>query len=246
MLEGQVALVTGGGRGIGRAIAERLAQAGATPVLNYLDDREHADATLAAVRRTAPRALAIAADVRDAAAVQRMVDQIVTAFGRIDILVNNAGIARDGFLHKLTDEQWHDVIATNLTGVYNVTRRVMPHMRAARSGRVATISSVIGFTGNLGQAAYAASKAGVMGFTRSVALEIAALGVRVNAVAPGFIRTGMLEAIPRPIQDATLQRIPIGAFGETSDIADAVLFLVGPSSRYITGQVIHVNGGLYL
>ena len=238
--------MTGGGRGIGRAIAERLADAGATLVINYLDHQDQADDVLKGLRQRAPRSLAIAADVRDPAAVDRMIEQIMTAFGRIDVLVNNAGIARDGFLHKLDDAEWSEVIATNLTGVYHVTRRVMPHMRKARAGRVVTISSVIGFTGNLGQAAYAASKAGVVGFTRSVALESAALGIRVNAVAPGFIRTAMLEAIPQPMREATLQRIPMASFGETSDIADAVLFLVGPASRYITGQVIHVNGGLYL
>jgi 3-oxoacyl-[acyl-carrier protein] reductase len=193
-LEGQVAIVTGASRGIGRAIAIRLAREGATPIINYLNSDEAAAATLALVRPLAPRALAIKADVRRDQDVAGLVDQVMGAFGQIDILVNNAGIARDGFFHKMSEEQWDAVLETNLTGVFHACRHVIPHMRVARAGRIVSIASVIAFTGNLGQTSYAASKAAVLGLTRSLALENAALGIRVNAVAPGFVETAMLEA----------------------------------------------------
>jgi 3-oxoacyl-[acyl-carrier protein] reductase len=244
--EHRVAIVTGAARGIGKAIALRLARDGVIPVVNYLSSQERADETVAELRATAPAALAIGADVRQPDEVARMVDQVMGELGRIDMLINNAGIARDAFLHKLADEQWRAVIDTNLNGAYNTVRRVIPHMRAARSGRIVNIASVIAFSGNMGQTSYAASKAGLIGLTRSLALENAALGIRVNAVAPGFIRTAMLESIPAGIQESTLQRIPVGRFGRVDEIADVVAFLVGPAADYITGQVIHVNGGLYL
>lgn len=245
-LKDRVALITGAGRGIGHAIAVRLAHLGATPVINYLTSQGPAATTVDEVRRWAPRATSIAADVRKTDDVVRMIDRIVAEFGRIDILVNNAGIAIDGFFHKLSDEQWHSVIETNLMGAYNVTRKVITHMRTARFGRIVNISSVIAYTGNLGQTSYAASKAALLGFTRSLALESAALGIRVNAIAPGFIDTAMLQVIPTDLREATLQRIPVGRFGKPEEIADVVAFLVSPSADYITGQVIHVNGGLYL
>jgi len=245
-LKDQVAIVTGAARGIGHAIAVRLAQSGATPVINFLASVEQADGTLEEVRQWAPRAMKVGADVRDPAQVQRMVDETIEALGRVDILVNNAGIARDGFMHKLDDDQWRAVIETNLNGAYNVSRRVIPHMRAARRGRIVSIASVIAFTGNLGQTSYAASKAGLIGLTHSLALESAAVGIRVNAIAPGFIDTAMLQAIPVSVRQGTLQRIPVGRFGKPEEIADVVAFLVGPGGDYITGQVIHVNGGLYL
>jgi 3-oxoacyl-[acyl-carrier protein] reductase len=245
-LQNQIAIVTGSARGIGRAIAVRLAKAGAIPVINYLAGAEKATETLGLVQQWAPRSVSVGADVRQPDDVARMVDSVMATFGRIDILVNNAGIARDGFLHKSDEAQWRGVIETNLIGAYNVTRRVIPHMRAARRGRVINLTSVIGFSGNLGQTNYAASKAGLVGFTRSLALESAAVGIRVNAVAPGFVETAMLDAIPPELRERTLARIPIGRFAKADEIAEVVAFLAGPASEYITGQVIHVNGGLYL
>jgi NAD(P)-dependent dehydrogenase (short-subunit alcohol dehydrogenase family) len=245
-LEGKVAIVTGSARGIGRATATRLARGGAIPVINYLVHDDEAAAALAELRTIEPRSIAIRADVRDPKDVSGLVDQVMKQFGKIDILVNNAGIARDGFLHKLSQDEWDAVIDTNLTGAFVMSRHVVPHMRAAKSGRIISIASVIAFSGNLGQTSYAASKAGLIGFTRSLALESAALGIRVNAVAPGFIDTAMLAAIPADLQARTLSRIPSGRFGQPEEIAEVVAFLAGPASDYITGQVIHVNGGLYL
>ena len=245
-LKDRVALVTGAARGIGRATLMRLAHAGAIPVVNFLTSEDEAARTLRELRTVASRAIAIAADVRRPDQVQAMVDEVLTTFGRIDILVNNAGIVRDGFLHKLDTPRWEDVIETNLTGAFHVTRSVLPSMREMKSGRVVNIASVVAFSGNLGQAGYAASKAGLLGFTRSVALENAALGIRVNAVAPGFIETAMLETVPVPRREEIRSRIPVGRFGRAEDVAEAVAFLVGPESDYVTGQVIHVNGGLYL
>ena len=245
-LKDRVALVTGAARGIGRATVMRLAQAGAIPVVNFLTSEDKAAQTLRELHMVASRAVAIAADVRRPDQVQAMVEKVLKTFGRIDILVNNAGIVRDGFLHKLDTSRWEEVIETNLTGAFHVTRSVLPSMREMKSGRIVNIASVVAFSGNLGQTGYAASKAGLLGFTRSLALENAALGIRVNAVAPGFIETAMLETVPVPRREEIRTHIPVGRFGRAEDVAEAVAFLVGPESDYVTGQVIHVNGGLYL
>jgi 3-oxoacyl-(acyl-carrier-protein) reductase len=245
-LEGKVAIVTGASRGIGKAIALRLAKDGATVVMNYLAGDECAAVAEKEVKAASAASRLHAADVTVAAQAEDLVRRTIQDFGRVDILVNNAGIARDGFFHKLTEEQWHAVINTNLNGAFNVTRHVIPPMRAARTGRVISISSVIGFTGNLGQTSYAASKAAIVGFTKSLALENAALGITVNAIAPGFIETSMLQQIPKDILETTLKRVPSGRFGKPEDIAATVRFLVSHEAAYITGQTIHVNGGLYL
>lgn len=245
-LKDKVAVVTGAGRGIGRAIAIRLAQAGAIPVINYLVHDKEAQETLDQLRRLNPGSMAIRADVRVAAEMAGLAATVMKEYGRVDILVNNAGIIRDGFLHKLEEDQWRAVLETNLTGAFIATRHIIPHMRAAKSGRIVSISSVVAFSGNMGQTGYSASKAGLVGFTRSLALESAGLGIRVNAVAPGFIQTAMLDEVPAPQRDAVLARIPVGRFGQPSEVAETVAFLAGPAGDYITGQVIHVNGGLHL
>jgi 3-oxoacyl-[acyl-carrier protein] reductase len=245
-LQGRVAIVTGGSRGIGRAIALHLAAGGATVVLDYIADEEQAAATLAELRHHSPASLAVAADVRSTPQMTALVDGVLRDFGRVDILVNNAGIARDGFFHRQDEKSWDDVMDVDLDGVARATRLVLPHMRKARWGRIISISSIIGFTGNLGQANYAAAKAAVVGFTKSLALENAALGITVNAIAPGFIHTAMVDAIPAPIRERTLRQIPVGRFGRPEEIACMVGYLVSPAAAYITGQTIHINGGLYL
>jgi 3-oxoacyl-[acyl-carrier protein] reductase len=242
----KVALVTGASRGIGRAVAEELARGGATVVLNFLEKHEQAAAALQAVREHSPQSMILQADVRNREQVRAMVAQIKERFGRIDVLVNNAGITRDGFFHKMPAEHWDAVLDTNLAGVFNVTREVMPVMRDQRSGRVINISSIVAFSGNLGQANYCSSKAAVVGLTRALALETAALGITVNAVAPGFMQTAMLEAVPPKVQKTILDHIPMRRFGSPGDVAGVVSFLVSPAGNYITGQVLHVNGGLYL
>ncbi|MDP9263904.1 MAG: 3-oxoacyl-[acyl-carrier-protein] reductase [Acidobacteriota bacterium] len=242
----KVALVTGASRGIGRAVAEELARGGVTVVLNYLEKHEQAAATLEGLREQSPESVTIQADVRSKEQVGAMVAQIKERFGRIDVLVNNAGITRDSFFHKMTSEHWDAVLDTNLAGVFNVTREVMPVMRDQRSGRVINISSIVAFSGNMGQTNYCASKAAVVGFTRALALEAAALGITVNAIAPGFMQTAMLEAVPPKVQEKVLENIPMRRFGSPCDVAGVVSFLVSPAADYITGQVLHVNGGLYL
>lgn len=245
-LQGRVAIVTGGSRGIGRAIAVHLAGRGATVVMNYIADEEQASSALAEMRKNAPKSRAVAADVCSTPQMTELVNGVLKDFSRIDILVNNAGIARDGFFHKLSEQHWNEVIETNLNGVARATRLVIPHMRKAKWGRIVNISSIIGFTGNLGQANYAAAKAAVSGLTKSLALENAALGITVNAIAPGYIQTSMVDAIPADLREKTRTQIPIGRFGKPEEIAQMVGYLASPAGEYITGQTIHINGGLYL
>ncbi len=250
-LKNRVALVTGGSRGIGRAIVLALAQEGAWVGINYVADDEginfkQAKEVAERVKNMGSKSLLLQADVSCEKEVQKMVTQIVKEYGKIEILVNNAGIVRDVTLKKMRKKDWDEVIGVNLTGVFNCVRTAINYMREAGYGRIISISSIIGQTGNIGQSNYAASKAGIMGFVKSIAREVARKGITVNAIAPGFIQTEMLKKIPEEIKSRILQQIPMGRFGTPDDIGQLVVFLVSDEASYITGQTIHINGGLYM
>ena len=235
-LTGKVAVVTGASRGIGRAIALRLAQEGAAVVINYNGSKERA--------QEVKTAQIMQCDVADAASCDEMFQTIIKEFGRIDILVNNAGITRDGLLMKMAEEDFDAVIDTNLKGTFHCIRAVSRQMLRQRSGRIINLSSVSGVLGNAGQANYSASKAGVVGLTKSAARELASRGITVNAIAPGFINTEMTEVLSEKVKEGATAQIPLGKFGETEDIANAAAFLASDEARYITGQTLHVDGGM--
>jgi 3-oxoacyl-[acyl-carrier protein] reductase len=243
-LTGKVALVTGASRGIGAAVAARLAACGASVAVNYSGSKSAADAVVASIEARGGRAIALQADVSDAKACAGLVENTIEGLGGLDIVVNNAGIARDGLIVRMSDEDWDAVIGTNLTGVFNVTRAVTRHLMKQRSGAIVNVTSVIGLVGNAGQANYAAAKAGVIGLTKSVAKELAPRGVRVNAVAPGFIGTDMTAELPENVRQAALGQIALGRFGDAEDVATAVAFLVSEDARYITGQTLAIDGGM--
>ncbi len=242
-LAGRVALVTGASRGIGRAIAVRLASCGAS-IAGVARTLEGLEPTLRAVREAGGVAEGYAADVSSSADVQRVVDEVEAKFQRIDVLVNNAGITRDGLVLRMDDQAWDEVIDTNLKGTFLFSRAVGAIMMRARFGRIINISSVSGLVGNAGQANYAASKAGVIGLSKSVARELASRGVTVNVVAPGFITTDMTDVLPEKMKAEVKEKVPVRRFGMPEDIADLVCCLAGPAAGYITGQVIAVDGGL--
>ncbi len=242
-LSGKVALVTGGSRGIGKAVASRLAGAGARVALVDVVDPEQVEAT---AREIGGGAIAVRANVVDADDVGAAVSQIEEQLGPIDVLVNNAGITRDGLLIRMTEEAWSAVLDVNLKGVFNMTKAVARGMMKRRGGRVVNIASVVGITGNAGQANYSASKAGVIGFTKSVAKELAARNVLVNAVAPGFIDTDMTRALPEAARETLRKLIPLGRLGAAEDVANAVLFLSSDLASYMTGQVVVVDGGMVM
>ena len=243
-LTGNACLVTGGSRGIGRAIALELGRRGASVAVGYAHDAEAAEAVVEQIATSGGEGFAFGCDVRDPVAIESAVADILGRFGKIDVLVNNAGITRDRSLAKMSPAEWDAVLQTNLSSVFHITARVLPHMVSAGHGRIISISSVIGLHGNFGQANYAAAKAGIIGFTKSAAIELAKKGITVNAIAPGFIETEMIAAMPEEVRARILERIPMGRFGHPEEIAQAVAFLV-TNGDYITGQVISIDGGLY-
>src|SRR6476660_2271302 len=244
--ENQVAVVTGAGRGIGHAIAVRLAKEAAR-VASVSRTEANAKKTADEINATrADAAKAYAVDVADQAAVQKAAAQIFEDFGRVDILVNNAGVTRDGLSMRMSMDDWDTVLNTNLKGAFTFTQALMRSMIKQRSGRIINISSIAGLTGNAGQANYSASKAGLIGLTKTLARELASRGITVNAVAPGLIETDMTDVLSDQIKKAILPRIPLGKFGEGEDIAAAVAFLAAPEAKYITGQVLTVDGGMVM
>jgi 3-oxoacyl-[acyl-carrier protein] reductase len=243
---GKVAIVTGSGRGIGKAIAMKLAENGATLVINDVGDSAPAEQTAAEIKNLNRQAMAIMADVSSTADVNKMVETAIATYGKVDILVNNAGITRDQLTMKMTDEEWDKVLAIDLKSVFLCTRAVLRPMLKQRSGRIISMSSVVGIIGNAGQANYAAAKAGIIGFTKTIAKEVASRGITVNAVAPGFIDTPMTQVLPEERKQALMNNIPLGYLGTPRDIAETVAFLASEEARYITGQVIGVDGGISL
>jgi len=243
-LSGKTALVTGASRGIGRAVALELARHGACVAVGYAQNEAAAQSVVDEIKKFGTDAIVVQGDVKDLAACASVVEVVLQRLGRIDILVNNAGITRDRSLAKMSAEEWDEVIDTNLSSVFRMTSAVLPHMVEAGRGRIINISSVIGVHGNFGQANYAAAKAGIIGFTKSVAIETAKKGITINAIAPGFIATEMVEAMPEDVQARIRDKVPMGRFGRPEEVAEMVAFLAAHGD-YITGQVISMDGGLY-
>ncbi|WP_196602728.1 3-oxoacyl-[acyl-carrier-protein] reductase [Pectinatus frisingensis] len=246
LLDGKVALITGASRGIGRAIALSLSAAGAAVAVNYAGNDAAAEAVRSEIIKNGGRAIIIKADVSDAAAVDAMIEKVIAEYGTIDILINNAGITKDTIVVRMKQQDWTAVINTNLSGVFNCCKPAAKLMMKKRAGKIVNMASVVGLTGNIGQANYAAAKAGVIGFTKSLARELAARGITVNAVAPGFISTDMTAVLSDKARENILNGIPLKKMGSPEDVADAVLFLVSGRADYITGQVINVDGGMVM
>jgi 3-oxoacyl-[acyl-carrier protein] reductase len=241
-----VAIVTGASRGIGRAIAVALGEAGASVIVNYAGNASAADETVALVEAAGGRAVKVQADISRLEEAERLAAQALEQFGRIDILVNNAGITRDNLIMRMKEEEFDQVIQTNLKGVFNGIKAVTRQMMKQRSGRIVNISSVVGSLGNAGQANYTAAKAGVIGLTKAAARELASRGITVNCVAPGYIETEMTEHLPDQLKEQLLQQIPLARMGRPEEIAKVVRFLVSDEASYMTGQTIHVDGGMYM
>ena len=244
--DGKSAIVTGASRGIGREIALLLAKEGARVAVNYSGSKEKADDVVKLITESGGEAFAIQADVSDADGVKNMVDKTLEMFGSIDILVNNAGITRDNLLMRMKEDEWDDVININLKGVFLCTKGVTRQMMRQRAGRIVNVASIVGVSGNPGQANYVAAKAGVIGFTKTAAKELASRNINVNAVAPGFITTDMTDALSEEVKNQMLSVIPLGKLGRPEDVARTVLFLLSEDAVYITGQTIHVDGGMVM
>ncbi|EDL63283.1 3-oxoacyl-[acyl-carrier-protein] reductase [Bacillus sp. SG-1] len=245
-LEGKTALVTGASRGIGREIALELARQGANVAVNYAGSEAKANEVTEEIKAMGREAFAIQCNVADGESVQAMVKESISRFGSLDILVNNAGITRDNLLMRMKESEWDEVIDTNLKGVFLCTKAVSRQMMKQRSGRIINISSIVGVSGNPGQANYVAAKSGVIGLTKTSARELAARGITVNAVAPGFISTDMTDELSEEVKTEMLKGIPLSRFGEAKDIARVVSFLASEDSSYMTGQTLHVDGGMVM
>lgn len=245
-LDNRTALVTGGSRGIGRAVCLRLAGMGAFVAVNYVSRPDAAEETVALIQAAGGSAMAVQFDVADSESVLKAAAAIIEQQGTIDILVNNAGITRDGLMLKMKDEDWDQVMTTNLKGAFTCSKAVYRAMMKKRWGRIINIGSVVGSTGNAGQANYAAAKAGLVGLSKSLARELAGRGVTVNCVAPGYIITDMTSDLPEAVKSKILAEIPLGMLGEAEDVAGAVGYLVSQDARYVTGQCLHVNGGMFM
>ncbi len=243
-LEGKIAVVTGGSRGIGAAIATGLGREGATVVINYNHSEAEAQAIVKKIEDMGSSAIALQADISDAEATKIFIEKVLEQFGRIDVLVNNAGITRDKTFKKMSFEEWHKVIDTNLSSVFNTCKIALPSMLEQKYGRIINISSVIGQAGGFGQTNYAAAKAGLIGFSKSLALETARGGVTVNCICPGYIATEMVNAMPENVQEAIIAQVPMKKLGAPEEIAKGVIFIC--ESEYMTGQSLNLNGGLYL
>jgi 3-oxoacyl-[acyl-carrier protein] reductase len=245
MLNGQVAIVTGASRGIGECIARVLAKANAT-VVGTSTSEKGAEGISKSIAEAGAKGAGRVLDVRDAAACTALVEEVQEEFGAPMILVNNAGVTRDNLLARMKDEEWDDIQATNLKSVFVLSRAVLRAMMKARTGRIVNVTSVVGFTGNPGQANYAAAKAGIVGFSKSLAREVGSRNITVNCVAPGFIETDMTRALAAEQVKKLVENVPLGRLGRVEDVAQAVLFLCSPSAGYITGTTLHVNGGMYM
>ena len=246
LLEGKVAIITGASRGIGKGIAEVFAEQGATIAFTYASSDEKARAFEAELAAKGVKAKGYKSDASDFNAAQTLVDEVVAEFGTVDILVNNAGITRDTLLMRMSEEQWDEVIRVNLKSVFNLTKAVIKPMLKARSGSIINMTSIVGVTGNAGQANYAASKAGMIGFTKSVAQELGSRNIRCNAIAPGFIETEMTEKLDPKVVEGWVNTIPLKRGGTTTDIANTTLYLASDLSSYVTGQTLHVCGGMHM
>lgn len=246
MLNEKTVVVTGASRGIGRAIALDLAKNGCNVVVNYSGNEAKANEVVDEIKSLGRNAIAVKADVSNSEEVQNMMKEAVAAFSSIDILVNNAGITKDNLLMRMKENEWDDVININLKGVFNCTKAVTRQMMKQRSGRIINVSSIVGVSGNPGQANYVAAKAGVIGLTKSSAKELASRNITVNAIAPGFISTDMTDKLSKEVQDEMLKQIPLARFGDPSDISSVVTFLASEGSRYMTGQTLHIDGGMVM
>ncbi|MGY4794400.1 3-oxoacyl-[acyl-carrier-protein] reductase [Lysinibacillus sp. FSL K6-0057] len=245
-LEGKVAVVTGASRGIGRAIALKLADEGAKVVVNYSGSQAKAEEVVAMIQENGGEAIAVQASVSKTEEVTALMDAAVKTFGSLDILVNNAGITRDNLIMRMKEDEWDDVLDTNLKGVFLCTKAVTRQMMKQRAGRIINISSIVGVAGNAGQANYVAAKAGVIGLTKTTAKELASRHILVNAIAPGFIETEMTEQLPEDIKQGMLTQIPLAKLGQPEDIAKAVAFLASDDANYMTGQTLHIDGGMVM